>query len=34
MFVIKGILELISFHIYVQSINNHLYNADKVSLKK
>ena len=34
MFVIKRILELNSLHLYVQSINNLLYNVDKVSLKK
>ena len=34
MFVIKRILKLISFHLYVQSINNLLYNVDKVSRKK
>ena len=34
MFVIKRILELFFLHLYVQSINNYLYNADKVSLKK
>ena len=34
MFAIKRILDLISFHFYVQSINNFLYNVDKVSLKK
>ena len=34
MFIIKRILEIISFHLYVQIINNHIYNVDKVSLKK
>ena len=34
MFAMKRILELISLHLYVQSINNLLYNVDKVSLKK
>ena len=34
MIIIKKILVLISLHLYVQSINSHLYNVDKVSLKK
>ena len=34
MFDIKRILELISFLLYVQHINSHQYNADKVSLKQ
>ena len=33
MFVIKIMFELISLHVYAQSINL-LYNVDKVSLKK